>query len=326
MIETFGTLPSGEDVQRITLADRRLSASILTYGASLQSLHLAPHPFSLVLGFSDLEAYLANPYFGAMVGRVANRIDKGQFALHSKVIQLDCNEHGKQTLHGGSRSIAFRNWRIEDHGSTHVTLTITDKPEHAGFPGDCEITVTYRLKDDGLIVETEASSNETTICNIAHHSYFNLSGTPDILDHELQIAADHYLPINSDQIPTGEITPVADTLFDFRKLKLIGKDAAEVIDHNYCLNAHTSPACRLHSPESGITMRIETTQPGLQVFTANGITTAQAGHLGKPYQSFCGIALEHQHWPDTPNHAHFPGIVLNAGDTYRETSHFRFSN
>lgn len=326
MIQTFGTLPDGEIVQRISLMNGRMRANILTYGATLQSLHLAPHNFSLVLGYPELPGYLENPYFGAMVGRVANRLAHGKIALDGKTFLLDRNEHGRQTLHGGQRGIAFRNWRITDYSGDHVTLMIEDTPNHGGFPANCQIAITYCLARDSLVIEAIATCNEITVCNIAHHSYFNLDGGSDILGHELCISADSFLPTDSTQIPTGEIAPVAHTHFDFRKSEAITQSAAGVIDHNYCLNREASPACQLSSSGSGITMAIDTDQPGLQVFMANGIRSSRPGHHGVRYGDFCGIALEPQHWPDGPNHSNFPDITLLPGDTYRQKSIFRFTD
>ncbi len=325
MISEFGILPDGKTVKAVTIENGPLYAIILTHGASLQTLHMKPYPFSLVLGFPDLAGYLENPWFGAMVGRVANRIANGRFELDGKTYEIDRNERGKQTLHGGSRSIALRNWEIVATTRNSVTLTITDKSEDNGFPGNCTIECTYRIEGQSLVIETSATADSRTVCNIAHHSYFNLSGDKEILDHEFQVAADRYLPTDENQIPTGVLEPVKGSPFDFRELRRIGRPTAEALDHNFCLNNGASYACRLHSPASGISLEIETTQPGLQVFTANGISTTWPGHRGEAYGSFCGIAIEPQHWPDAPNQPNFPDITLNPGETYHEKSVFSFS-
>ena len=330
----LGTMPDGETVYRADIHHGRLSASIITFGASLQALHLAPHRHSLVLGFPDLDASLENPYFGAMVGRVANRLANGRFILDGQTVETDKNENGIQTLHGGRNGISSRNWKVMAHDGASVTLAITDKPVHAGFPGDCAITCTYSLESDATLkIEAKAITNQDTVCNIVHHSYFNLSSSPSAIGHEIKINADHYLPVDTNLIPTGEVRNVEGTDFDFRKTGLLTGNTARVLDHNFCLNGKASAeektpshACMLRSPETGISMEILTTQPGIQVYAGAGIASTKPGHGGEKYGSFSGIALEPQHWPDAPNHPAFPDITLRRGETRREISLFRFSH
>ncbi len=334
MIENFGTLPDGQTVQRIKLQGGRLTASVITYGASLQDLRLVPHQHSLVLGFPNIRGYLEYSYFGAMVGRVANRIANARFLLDGRPITLDKNEKKIQTLHGGKHAISARNWQIVSSDQTSVTLTINDKERDTGFPGNCEIVSCYSLVDDTTLrIETSATSDQNTVCNIAHHSYFNLSAGPSILGHELEIGADNYLPVDSNLIPTGVVQSVENNGFDFREAKPLIKEVAQTLDHNFCLNSKQETATKipvhaaaLYAPQSGISMRISTTQPGLQVYAGAGLDTKLPGHAGLPYKAFAGMALEPQHWPDAPNHPHFPDITLRKGDIYQEISTFSFAD
>ena len=330
MIETFGTMPDGDPVYRLTLAADGLEVKIITYGASLQDLRLEGHAHSLVLGFPELTAYLAHPYFGALVGRVANRIAEAEFSLDGRTYRTDKNENGRQTLHGGKHGLNSKNWKIVKHNDTSVTLAMTDLEAETGFPGDCEIHATYRLLEGKCLeLEITAVCDQATVCNIAHHSYFNLDGSGTILDHSLQIYADHYLPVDANQIPTGEIAPVADTGFDFRELRKIDQTGFHDHDHNYCLRPGANalrPIATVAGNTSGIVMEMVSTENGLQVYTGKNLRTSVPGNNGECFAPYHGLALEPQGWPDAPNQPAFPPVRLEAGEQYRQVSRFVFSD
>ncbi len=317
MIEAFGTMPDGDPVYRLALVADGLEVKIITYGASLQDLRLAGHAHSLVLGFPQFPAYLAHPYFGALVGRVANRIAGAEFSLDGRTYRTDKNENDRQTLHGGKQGLNSINWKIVKHDDTSVTLAMIDHEAETGFPGDCEIQATYRLLEGKCLeLEITAVCDQTTVCNIAHHSYFNLDGSGTILDHSLQINADHYLPVDANQIPTGEIAPVADTGFDFRELRTIGQTGFHDHDHNYCLRQGANalrPIATVTGNTSGIVMEIASTENGLQVYTGKNLRASVPGNNGECFAPYHGLALEPQGWPDAPNQPAFPSIRLEAG-------------
>jgi aldose 1-epimerase len=331
--DLFGRTEDGEEVRRVTIGGGGLTAHIITWGATLQDLRLDGHAPSLVLGFDTFDPYPAHsPFFGATVGRFANRIAQGQFRLDGRTYQLDRNQQGVHHLHGGSKGIGKRVWGIADRGADFVRFEITDPDGHMGYPGTCRITCTYRLADDGVLsVLHEAETDRPTICNMAHHSYFNLDGEADILDHELTIDADHYLPVDEGQIPTGEIAPVAGTPLDFRQsrvIRLADGDGQFPYDHNYCLaDARRSQrnVAQVRSPKSGIAMAVHTTEPGLQFYCGFKVAVPVAGLDGATYSAHCGLCLESQIWPDSPNHDGFPSAVLRPGERLRQATDYIFS-
>ncbi len=331
-VEQFGSMPNGDPVSRITITKGKLAAKIITYGASLQDLRLQGHAPSLVLGFKQFEPYLSHRYFGAMVGRVANRIDHAHFELDGKTCQLQPN-NGVNLLHGGVNSIDRQNWQIVSATADSVTLTCIDKESETGFPGDCEITCTYRIDDNQtLALDISANCAVPTLCNIAHHSYFNLFGTGTILDHQVQLLADHYLPVNEQLIPTGEIASVENTDFDFRVPRPIRPSGLINYDNNFCLTKNiphepkfTKPIAMVFSPASGVRMDVRSTEPGVQFYTGENLAGEIEGVNGEKFLPFTGLALEPQGWPDAPNHPNFPSIRLDPGHPYHQQSTFSFS-
>lgn len=331
--EKFGETESGDAVHRVTINGGGLTASILSWGATLQDLRLAGHEKPLVLGFTNFADYLNHsPFFGATPGRCANRIAHGRFRLDGVDYQLDCNEGGLHHLHGGRDGIGKRVWRIADQGSDHVRLEIDDPDGHMGYPGNCRISCCYQLKPDGVLSVThEAETDRPTLCNMAHHSYFNLDGRPDVLDHEVMIAADHYLPVDDKLIPTGDVMPVADTPFDFRErraIRLTIDDLQWVYDHNFCLSEtrmEKRAVAQVRSSHSGITMDVLTTEPGLQFYAGHKVGTAVPGLDGKGYGAFSGLCLEAQIWPDSPHHEGFPSAVLRPGEHLLQQTEYIFS-
>ncbi len=329
--EPFGETPQGESVHRLTITGGGLSARILTFGAVVQDLRLAGHDAPLVLGFEALSGYLDHSvYFGAIVGRYANRIGGGRFVLDGERFDTDANDDGN-TLHGGRAGLDRRVWRIAASGADFVTLTVRDPDGAMGFPGNLDIACTYRLKPPAtLAVELVATTDRSTLCNLAHHSFFNLDdgGRSGISGHRLSIAASAWLPVDARRVPTGAVLPVEGTAFDFqlaRPIRLPG--GAERYDHNFCLSAARGPlrqAAWAQGAASGIEMEVWTTEPGLQFFSGDFPAREVPGLDGIVYGPGAGFCLEPQIWPDAPNRPYFPQAVLRPGEEYRQISEYRF--
>jgi aldose 1-epimerase len=325
MTEVFGTLPNGEDVTRVTISDGRLTAHLISYGATLQDLRLAGVDHPLVLGTGTLEDYFVNlRFFGATVGRFANRIARGQFTIGGETYQTDLNEKDRTTLHGGTEGLGAVNWRVESSTDTAVTFAVEQADGHMGFPGALLARTTYRIVSGALEIEMSATCDKTCPISIANHSYFNLDGGADITSHMLHIAAEGYLPVDDKMIPTGDIAPVADTKFDFRTLRAVGEAG---YDHNFCLTpAEGLREVAVLSGASGVTLRLETDAPGLQVYDAQHLTAeGQPGLEGRRYTTRAGLAMETQMWPDAPNQPGFPDAVVPAGETYRSLNRLTFT-
>ena len=317
----YGTMPDGRAVESYTLHNTHLRAEILTLGATLDCLFVPDKngkQENILLTFDSLEERIANSdYQGEIVGRYANRIADGRFTLNEKKYQVTPNEANGNCLHGGaefSRGL----WQAEAASDTGLTLSF-DSPDGAhGFPGAVKVRVRYTLRESSLVIEYEAVPDAGTILNLTNHAYFNLAAQGDVLSHVLQIDAAHYLPIDENSIPTGELRPVTGTPFDFTQAKPIGRDirAGDVqltqvkgYDHNFC----NPGAIFVHEPQSGRCMAVETDLPGVQLYTGN--------FLPSQYAAFC---LETQAWPDSPNQ--WPAqCLLRAGETYRTTTRFVFS-
>lgn len=319
----FGTLPDGREVTRIRLAAHGMAVSIITLGASLQDLRLDNIAHPLVLGFDSLEPYLnEGRYFGAIVGRCANRIAHGEVEIDGCHYTLDRNERGLTTLHGGADGSGQRNWMIADHGTDYVALADHLPDGHMGFPGALLVRVTYRvLPGPNLRISVLATSNDSTICNFAQHSFFNLDGSDSIADHKLTVAAQDYLPVDADLIPLGAPAPVQGTHLDFRSPVRLGERLpGPLIDHNLCVGNRKrlgpEPIATLSAGK--LQMRIESTEPGLQVYAGDHLRANTVGIGGKPYGQHAGIALESQLWPDAPHQSDYPSTMLRAGQVYRQ--------
>ena len=306
--------------------------SVTSYGGAITSLKTPDrngHFGDIVLGFETLAEYVGNPrYFGALIGRHANRIARGRFSLNGVEYQLPCN-NGANHLHGGFRGFDKREWTVrEDDNALHLTYFSKDGEE--GYPGDLTAFVDYTLRDNELRIDYRATTDRDTIVNLTNHSYFNLRGAGTILDHELMLNADHFTPVCSDLIPTGEIKAVAGTAWDFRTGKAIGSDldAAGGYDHNFVLNDWDGTlrlAARLHDATTGRVLEILTTEPGIQFYSGNFLDGSFTGKNGFVYEKYTGLCLEPQHFPDAPNHPNFPSTTLRAGEEYKHTSIYRFS-
>lgn len=327
----FGKTSSGETVHRHTIRGGGLTAHVMTWGAVIQDLRLEGHQPPLVLGFEAFESYPAHSrYFGATAGRCANRIRDGRFTIDGKTFQVDRNFLGKHHLHGGSAGIGKRVWQAEAVATDRIKLSITCEDGDMGYPGRLVITQTIALLDGGVLdIVLEAQTDAPTLCNLAHHSYFNLDGTPDILGHELRVAAEHYLPVDEELIPTGEVRPVEGTGFDFRRARTLAEATRDQrIDHNFCLSQDRRvlrEVARLDAPASGVSMTVRTTEPGIQVYDGAPLDVPVPGLEGRTMKTHAGIAMEPQTWPDAINHPDWFQPLLRPGETYRQHTQYAFA-
>ncbi|MFC0339455.1 aldose epimerase family protein [Paracoccus niistensis] len=330
-IDDFGLRPDGQRVSRVAVSGHGLSAWVLTHGATVQDLRLAGFPQPLVLGFPRLEPYLTEGmYFGAVVGRFANRIGNGLAWIGGKERQLDRNFLGRHLLHGGTDGTGVRNWRLGEVTGDSVTLHDRLPDGHMGFPGAMDVTVRYAITAGPVLeIGITAATDAETLCNFAQHSFFNLSGQPTIADHLLCCPAERYTATDPDLIPTGETPAVEGTRRDWRQPMRLGERLdAGLIDDNLCLGdrriASPRPVAWLSAPGCPV-LQLESTEPGLQVYAGDHIRPGAPGLAGRPYQRFAGIALEPQLWPDAPNHQGFPSALLRPGETYRQITRIRLT-
>tara|TARA_R110001606_G_scaffold72034_1_gene165906 strand:- start:15527 stop:16510 length:984 start_codon:yes stop_codon:yes gene_type:complete len=322
--------PDLNQVQCVTLQNAQLKVSILTLGASIQSVYLNGYEHSLVLGSPKLTDYLQGAkYFGAVVGRVANRTNKGHAVIGGKTYQLPPTLPEAHHLHGGPDGTGSKNWSIIEQTDNMVQLQTTLADGEMGYPGNMVVDVFYRLLDSTLEMEITATTDKLTICNFAGHSYVNLDGKGSILDHRLSIKADHYLPVDAGLIPTGEVTPTAGSAFDFHQLRTIGREDYPELDTNFCLslasNRPLQTVATLKGPITGLTLNYQTTEPGLQVYDGRHIRLDAESNINQgALTAYAGLALEAQHWPDAINQSHFPPILLAPEDTYRQVTRYAF--
>uniref|UniRef100_A0A671WPF2 Aldose 1-epimerase n=1 Tax=Sparus aurata TaxID=8175 RepID=A0A671WPF2_SPAAU len=317
------------------LQSSQLRVEVLTLGAiirSVQSRGKDGQMEDIVLGYDDLEAYVSDKrYLGATVGRVANRIAQGHFVVEGKDYQLDVN-NGPNALHGGLHGFNKVSISLENG----VQLQMTSPDGDQGYPGEVQVSVSYKLEGDSLTAEYQARSTKTTPINLTNHSYFNLAGqgAADIYDHEVSICAQSYLPVDDTSIPTGEIRGVEGTPFDLRKPVLIGPRLREVpglgFDHNFCLSSPGEAwterhAARVCHPASGRVLEVSTSQPGVQFYTANFLDGSITGKGGTRYMQHCSFCLETQNWPDAVNQPSFPDSLLRPGEDYRHVTRFTFT-
>lgn len=310
-------------------------ACISTLGATLtrwMAADIDGKRASVVLGYTTPEQYLTDalPYFGPVVGRYANRIARGKFSLDGKTFQLAQNE-GENHLHGGFTGFDKKVWdAVVDGDALVLSCTSTDGEE--GYPGTLRLTARFTLSEDNtLSISYEAVTDAPTIINLTLHPWFNLSGVDGstVLDHELSISAAQYLPVDAGLIPTGERANTANTPFDFRRPALLG-DAVESLpgaglDHNFILESGANVQASLYHPSSGRLLEIFTDQPGLQVYTAQGLDGSIRSESGAPIPRYGAVVLEPQHFPDSPNRPEFPTTILRPGEVFRSTSSYRMS-
>lgn len=333
---SFGSLPGGKQAFLYTISDGRLTAQISDFGATLVRLYVPDNQGMLddvVLGFDDANSYRnSTTYFGATVGRNANRIKGAAFSVGEQAVCLPQNENGNN-LHSGPDSYAFRLWQVERHDKNKLVFSLHSPHLDQGFPGTADIRVTYALEGDTLSITYEAVSDRDTVFNLTNHSYFNLAGhnRPErAMGQTLQLNAAFYAPSDAQSIPTGELRSVAGTPMDFRKPKAVGRDIDEDYeclhlqagyDHNFCLDGN--PCAILCDPVSGRKMEISTDCPGLQFYSGNFLR----GERGKDRAIYCrrgGVALETQYFPDAVHQPQWPQPIVKAGTLYRSQTKYIF--
>ena len=339
----FGTLPDGTTVHKISLRSGLMSCEVLTYGAALQSLIVPDtcgNPVDVVLGFSSLKDYVEQPgCLGAIVGRYANRISGAKFSLNGQEYPLCANE-APNHIHGGIMGFHKQVWNVEEQSENAVTLSLTSPDGQEGFPGTLQVRVTYRLENNALELTYDAVSDKDTVCNLTNHAYFNLNGhqSGPAYNQEVRIYADQFTPIGTGNIPTGELADVTGTPMDLRAFTVIGArmdlDFPQLhltdgsFDHNWVINNWDTtlrPAAAARSLSSGITMNVETTLPGVQLYIGKFLNRITApGKDGAFYGGWQGFCLETQYFPDSPNKPNFPSACLKAGEPYHQQTVFRF--
>lgn len=332
----FGTTISGEEVSLFTVKNATTSVDITDFGCALVSMKVLDKNgkiVDVVLGYDDFSSYESKiNFFGAVVGRYANRIADGKFSLNDTVYTLAKNDNGKNHLHGGNCGFDKRIWKCGFNGESTVdslVFTLTSKDGDEGYPGELLATVTYTLDGGTLSVKYDAVADADTIVNFTNHSYFNLDGGADILNHELVVNADRVVETDADAIPTGKTLQVFGTAFDFTTPHLVGErirnpllETARGYDHSFFLNGNN--ACTLKSNVSGIVLDVVTTKPSMQVYTANFVDNV-AGKGDKIYGKHSAICLETQFAPDSINQRGFDNCILRKGEHYSHSTEFRFS-
>jgi len=342
--QPFGKTPDGTPVEIYTLSDGAYEARIATYGGILVSMKTPDRngkPGDVVLGFDNLDGYVANfngpsdAFFGALIGRYANRIAHGSFTLDGRKYSLPLN-NGENSLHGGPHGFNNVVWKAKPI-TNGVELSYLSKDGEAGYPGSLTATVRYTLIKGDLRIEYSATTNQDTVLNLTNHSYFNLAGQGDILNHQLTLHASRFTPVNAGLIPTGELKPVDGTPFDFRKPTAVGErinasddqlHLGHGYDHNWVLDSgggKLAEAAEVYDPASGRVLKVLTDQPGIQFYSGNFLDGSIHGKNGTPYQLHAALCLETQHFPDSPNHPAFPSTELKPGESYHTTTVFSFS-
>jgi aldose 1-epimerase len=341
--KVFGRMPEGTSVKLYTLKNGNgMVVKITEYGALITELHSPDgngKAGNVVLGFDNLDRYLkGHPFFGAIAGRVANRIADGRFTLEGKEYTLAKN-NGPNHLHGGLKGFDKKVWKSKPIPATAhevaVEFSCFSPDGEEGYPGNLTLSVVYTLTDKNeLRIEYKATTDKATPVNFTNHSYFNLAGSGDILGHELWLAADNYTPTDEGLIPTGEIRSVKGTPLDFTQPITIGMRFNETglkpagYDHNFVLNGGDKSlalAARVSEPKTGRVMEVLTTEPGVQLYTANHMDGTITGVGGVSYPRHGGFCLETQHFPDSINKPNFPSVVLRPGATFKSTTVYRFS-
>jgi len=311
------------------------TVSITNYGATLTSMLI--DGAEMMLGYDELAAYLGDqPYYGATIGRYGNRIAEGRFALDGKSYQVPIN-NGPNALHGGPEGLDKRIWVTKTDGEQRLVLTLISPDGDQGFPGNLMVTVAFTWTDDNALrIDYTAITDRPTVVNLTNHAYFTIGPADTVLDQELTLKASHYVPIDGDAIPTGELADVTDTPFDFRAAKQIGRgvtsDDPQVrrvngFDHTFVIGEHDGSLrefALLHEPVTGRQLRAFTTEPGVQVFTANFEPGQFTRRDGRPLPTHGAICLETQHFPDSPNQPAFPSTRLDPGTAFKSSTVYRF--
>jgi aldose 1-epimerase len=336
------TSNNGDRVNIYTLEDSELRIRLTNYGARIVSVEAPDRRgkrSDVVLGFDNAGQYLDDPksFFGATVGRYANRLAGGSFFLEGHVYHVPLNNNAN-AMHGGPRGFSTKLWEGRSVGASGVEFTLVSPDGDMGFPGTLKVRVRYTLTGKSLRIDYAATTSKATVINLTNHTYFNLGGedSGSVLKERLLLTADRYTPIDGSLIPTGEIASVSGTPFDFRLLTSIGErigqpneqlEKARGYDHNLVLNGRPGEirkAAFVIDPASGRTLTVLTTEPGVQFYSGNFLNGSVRGYSGKPYEKHAGFCLETQHFPDSPNHANFPSTTLLPGERYRSTTVFIF--
>jgi aldose 1-epimerase len=336
---TFRMLTDGL-MQRVILTNKKITVELTNIGASIVAIHtpdMQGIQKNIVAGFEDLSQYYTNSdYMGCVVGRVANRIAKGKFSLNGEDYQLPINDPPNH-LHGGVHGFHQKSWLIEEHmedeNECSVTLSYYSPDKEEGYPGNLHATIKYTLSNNKLKIDYTATTDKATPINLTNHSYFNLTGfeSATIVDHLLQINADHYTEKSPENTSTGAILPVDETDLDFRIQRTIGEGingfpADMGYDHNFVLRAkgEMAIAAVLSEPNSGRSLTVLTNKPGLHIYSGNYFDGSKVGAQGKAYIKHGAVALETQLFPDSVNHPQFPNTIINPGQTYNYTTIFQF--
>ena len=341
----FGITPNGEEVQLFSFTnDRGMEVSVTNYGGIITAIKVPDRNGTIedvVLGHDSLEGYLnKSRYFGALIGRFANRIGRGRFYLNGNAYALTQN-NGENHLHGGSKGFDKVIWqptKVNSANAVGLELRYLSRDGEEGYPGNLQATVTYLLGNrNDLRIDYFATTDKDTIVNLTNHSYFNLAACGTVLDHELTINAEAFTPVREGLVPTGAVTSVIGTPMDFTQATRIGAHVNEKYeqlvvaggyDHNFVLRGDVNcmkDAARIYEPSGGRVLEVSTTQPGLQFYSGNFLDGSIVGKCGRVYIKHSGCCFEPQHFPDSPNQPSFPSTVLKAGEQYHHTTVFKFS-
>jgi aldose 1-epimerase len=342
--QPFGKMPDGTPVEIYTLSDGAFEARIATYGGVVVSLKAPDRNgkvADVVLGFDDVDGYVANfngasdAFFGAIIGRYGNRIAHGSFTLDGQKYSLPLN-NGENSLHGGPHGFNNVVWKAKPVANG-VELSYLSKDGEAGYPGNLSVIVRYTLVKGDLRIEYSATTDKDTVLNLTNHSYFNLAGQGDILNHQLTLHASRFTPVDAGLIPTGELKSVESTPFDFRKTTAVGArigandeqlHLGHGYDHNWVLDSgggKLTEAAEVYDSSSGRVLKVLTDQPGIQFYTGNFLDGSIKGKGGKPDELHAALCLETQHFPDSPNHPDFPTTELKAGEHYHTVTVYSLS-
>jgi len=342
--DAFNVEHNGKQIQLFTLKNSKgMIVQITNYGGKIVSIIVPDKKgqfADICLGYESAEEYINGiASLGATMGRVTNRIANAQFTLNDSTYHLAKN-NGEHTIHGGNKGFRYKVWDATQIDEKTLELGYFSPDGEEGFPGNLQLKVRFSVTEDNELKLTyRATTDKPTVINFTNHAFFNLAGegNGDILDHKLMVKAEYYTPVDDTAIPTGEILTVEDTPLNFRELTAIGaridQDFDQLkhvggYDHNYVIDKQDGEmgvAAILHEPKSGRVMEVKTTEPGIQVYTANSLTENDKGKGGKTYGPRSSICLETQHFPDSPNHPNFPITVLNPGEEYISTTIYKFS-
>lgn len=335
-IKSFGFLPNGDEVNSYVLTNKNgVELAVINYGATITSLKIPVsngEKVDVVLGFDTLEDYIKSytlpnsPYFGAVIGRYAGRINNATFNLNGKVISLNKN-HGNHSLHGGSNNFSTNFWAVKsitENENPSITLQYTSVDNEENFPGEMQIEVTYTLTETNeLKIEYKANASEDTIINLTQHSYFNLDGQKgNVVNQELAINSNSILEVDSENIPSGRFINLENNPFNFTN----PKNCPEKIDTSFVLEKKNEFAASLYNKNNGLKIHVYTDQPSVHVYVGGKCADSVKGKENVTYNNTSGICFETQNYPDAPNHPHFPDAVLKKGETYLQKTRFKFEN